>query len=192
MRQMSKDPTAASRARAAEAKASEESGGLKSINLSLSGVPNSAPGKKKPVFKSTLQPQNAATLGQTQAQAPPQPQPGESEARRESGVQGAGGQTEDDVDLDPEDGSSAKAEGWSKDRYRPQFPTGCSDPNCHMCEKGFLDWEKFQPPEDGFRPKVEEERVPIVLGIPPEVYDERGEVDYRKWKRQFIESMQAA
>ncbi|KAI7375385.1 hypothetical protein KC336_g19995, partial [Hortaea werneckii] len=41
--------------------------GLKSINLSLSGSAGGAApgGKKKPVFKSTLQPHNAASVGST-------------------------------------------------------------------------------------------------------------------------------
>ncbi|KAI7529941.1 hypothetical protein KC331_g14942 [Hortaea werneckii] len=65
MKQLTKDPNAASKAER-ERKANEEAG-LKSINLSLSGSASGAApgGKKKPVFKSTLQPHNAASVGST-------------------------------------------------------------------------------------------------------------------------------
>lgn len=65
MKQLTKDPNAASKAER-ERKANEEAG-LKSINLNLpsSGATGGGgpTGKKKPVFKSTLQPHNAAALG---------------------------------------------------------------------------------------------------------------------------------
>ena len=78
MKQFTRDPNAASKAER-ERKANEEAG-LKSINLSLSSSGSTtAPGagggagKKKPVFKSTLQPQNATTTttAATTPQAPP-------------------------------------------------------------------------------------------------------------------------
>lgn len=58
MRNLTKDPAAAARARAAEERNNAESG-LKSISLATAGGAGGIiPGKKKPVFKSTLQPQN--------------------------------------------------------------------------------------------------------------------------------------
>ncbi|KAK4542554.1 hypothetical protein LTR36_006602 [Oleoguttula mirabilis] len=66
MKQLTKDPNAISKAER-ERKANEEAG-LKSINLSLSsGGTGGSTTKKKPVFKSTLQPHNAAAIGQTAA-----------------------------------------------------------------------------------------------------------------------------
>jgi hypothetical protein len=61
MRAMTKDPSAAQKQRLAE---SRSASGLKSVSIPLSstGQPQTASGKKKPVFKSTLQPQNVAAL----------------------------------------------------------------------------------------------------------------------------------
>ncbi|KAK5133431.1 hypothetical protein LTR08_007770 [Meristemomyces frigidus] len=64
MKQLTKDPNAVSKAER-ERKSNEEAG-LKSINLSLTGSSGGASTtKKKPVFKSTLQPHNASVIGQT-------------------------------------------------------------------------------------------------------------------------------
>ena len=115
MRQLTKDPNAAAKARAAEQKANEESG-LKSINLSLSSTGST---KKKPVFKSTLQPHNAAALGQT-----------------ESNVAAHLGSEVPDENNDP---SGAIGNGWHEDRYQPQFVTGCDDEGCQICKGGTID-----------------------------------------------------
>ena len=62
MKQLTKDPNAISKAER-ERKANEEAG-LKSITLSLtSGSGGNVATKKKPVFKSTLQPHNASVIG---------------------------------------------------------------------------------------------------------------------------------
>lgn len=64
MRKLTKDPSAAARARAAEERQNAQSG-LKTISMPLGGAGGSAGQsgvKKKPVFKSTLQPQNAAAV----------------------------------------------------------------------------------------------------------------------------------
>ena len=115
MRQLTKDPNAAAKARAAEQKANEEAG-LKNINISLSSSTTS--GKKKPVFKSTLQPHNAAALGQSEAK-PMDPDTSVS-----------------DENNDP---SGAFGNGWYEDRYQPQFVTGCDDAGCEMCRRGYID-----------------------------------------------------
>lgn len=62
LRTLTRDPTAASKARAAE----NEAAGLKSIDLAASATTSGAP-KKKPVFKSTLQPHNAGAVNVTPA-----------------------------------------------------------------------------------------------------------------------------
>lgn len=116
MRQLTKDPNAAAKARAAEQKANEEAG-LKSINISLSSS-SSAPAKKKPVFKSTLQPQNATALGQSE------PKPMSVDA------------SVPDENNDP---SGAVSNGWYEDRYLPQFVTGCDDERCETCRRGYID-----------------------------------------------------
>ena len=70
MKQLTKDPNAISKAER-ERKSNEEAG-LKSINLSLtSGTGSGAAAKKKPVFKSTLQPHNASVMGQSTAVTAP-------------------------------------------------------------------------------------------------------------------------
>lgn len=103
MKQLTKDPNAAAKAQAAERRANEESG-LKSINISLN--PSGSSTKKKPVFKSTLQPQNAAAV-------PSAPDPAVSTT----------------VDDDP---SGAVRNGWYEDRYDPKFVTGCEE-DCPVC-----------------------------------------------------------
>ena len=117
MRQLTKDPNAAAKARAAEQKANEEAG-LKSINISLSSSTTAPSGKKKPVFKSTLQPHNAAALGQTESKS----------ANVEGGLM--------DENNDP---SGAIRNGWYEERYQPQFVTGCDDDGCEMCRRGYID-----------------------------------------------------
>ncbi|WPH02924.1 Hypothetical protein R9X50_00579400 [Acrodontium crateriforme] len=104
MKQMSKDPNAAAKARAAEQRANEEAG-LKAINLASakSSMPSSS-GKKKPVFKSTLQPHNAAAITPSSNGSP------------------SGGVGSDDQDL-----SNAKANGWWEARYRPEVITACEE-----------------------------------------------------------------
>ena len=97
MRKLTKDPSAAARARAAEERQNAESG-LKSISVPLGGSAGSSGQsgvKKKPVFKSTLQPQNAAIV-------PSKPQP-----------QGAS----------PEDPALAIYYGWHDRAYDPEYPT---------------------------------------------------------------------
>ncbi|KAK3724159.1 hypothetical protein LTR37_001283 [Vermiconidia calcicola] len=123
MRQLTKDPNAAAKARAAEQKANEEAG-LKSINISLSSSSTStaAAGKKKPVFKSTLQPHNAAALGQSGDATKPA--------------------TTTTLLLAPDennDPSGAVRNGWFEDRYQPQFVTGCDDAGCEVCQGGRID-----------------------------------------------------
>lgn len=113
---MSRDPNAAAKA---QQKANEEAG-MKNINIALnststsSGSTASGGGKKKPVFKSTLQPHNAAALGQSVA----------------SGVPVGGGEG---------DPSGAVRNGWFEERYQPRFVTGCEDPGCRCCERGIID-----------------------------------------------------
>jgi hypothetical protein len=62
---MTKDPNAAAKQRQSEARSNAE-GGLKSVSIPLSSSAaassSGGPAKKKPVFKSTLQPQNAAVI----------------------------------------------------------------------------------------------------------------------------------
>lgn len=120
MRQLTKDPNAAAKARE---RANEESG-LKSINLSLSSAAGAQPGKKKPVFKSTLQPHNAALLA------------GSSESKSSSGLDGA-------VATGGDDPSGAVANEWFEERYQPRFVSACDDPRCLICRGStFVDLEK--------------------------------------------------
>ena len=106
MKQLTKESHAAAKARTGDSQNIDDSG-VKSINISLSSS-TSAAGKKKPVFKSTLQPHNAAALGQTE------PKPS--------------------ILLDEnQDASGAISNGWYEDRYRPQFVTGCNDTTCKFC-----------------------------------------------------------
>lgn len=109
MRQLTKDPNAAAKARAAEQKANEEAG-LKTMNLLPIDASPAVP-KKKPVFKSILQ------SGQTQS-------------KDATGVSAL------DENSDP---SGAVRNGWHEQRYRPQFVTGCDDPRCRACQDGRLD-----------------------------------------------------
>ena len=119
MRQLTKDPNAAAKARAAEQKANEEAG-LKSINIASLSSSSTMSGKKKPVFKSTLQPHNAAVLGQSSES--------KSSANLDSEVP--------DQNSDP---SGAVRNGWYEDRYRPRFVTGCDDEGCEVCRGGSVD-----------------------------------------------------
>ncbi|EMC92865.1 hypothetical protein BAUCODRAFT_27192 [Baudoinia panamericana UAMH 10762] len=124
MKQLTKDPNAASKARDAERRANEEAG-LKSINLSL---PASVPGttKKKPVFKSTLQPHNAAVLGQ---QAPVTSQDSSiSRAVDEAWLK--------EYNADP---SQMVANGWANEAYDPRFPSICAACNGQCSGHGNYD-----------------------------------------------------
>lgn len=104
MKQMSKDPNAAAKARAAEQRANEEAG-LKAINLASAKASTTASsGKKKPVFKSTLQPHNVAAVAPSSSGSP------------------LGGESSDNRDL-----SNAKANGWWEARYRPEVITACEE-----------------------------------------------------------------
>lgn len=110
LKQLTKDPNAAAKARAAEQRANEDAG-MKSINIPLaasSSAGGASTGKKKPVFKSTLQPHNAAALGQTEVKA--------------------------SIPLDDSlDAAGAMRNGWYEDRYQPNLVTGCEDPRCNTC-----------------------------------------------------------
>ncbi|KAK0295570.1 hypothetical protein LTR54_004952 [Friedmanniomyces endolithicus] len=112
MKQLTKDPNAASKAREAERKANEEAG-LKSINLSLPSTATGASNKKKPVFKSTLQPHNAAVISQAT---------GAPTAAKDIKMSDA---TNDDwlneYNADP---TQMIANGWADDQYDPRFPGG--------------------------------------------------------------------
>jgi len=91
---------------------------MKSINLSsLSSSSAPASGKKKPVFKSTLQPHNAAAV-----------QPAAISTAAKSSSSG-----EDDP-------SGMVRNGWADDAYRPRFPLGCENEDCGMCQPGKLDF----------------------------------------------------
>ena len=115
MRQLTKDPNAAAKARLAEQRAQEESG-LRKIDPGSLKMPLPSSGvKKKPVFKSTLQPHNAAALGKSIGTTP-----------AEGNVSMA-----DELANDP---SGAIRNGWYEDRYQPQFVTGCDDPRCGVCK----------------------------------------------------------
>ncbi|KAK4956371.1 hypothetical protein LTR10_005895 [Elasticomyces elasticus] len=114
MKQLTKDPNAASKAREAERKANEEAG-LKSINLS--GAAAGSTTKKKPVFKSTLQPHNAAVVNQT---------PAPSAASRDVVMADAG--HDDWMKEYNEDPAQMHANGWAQDQYDPRFPADC--PKC--------------------------------------------------------------
>ena len=74
------------------------------------------PGKKKPVFKSTLQPHNAAALGQS------------TESKPGPGAADSGS-----------DASGAVRNGWFEERYQPRFATGCEEVGCSVCERGFIE-----------------------------------------------------
>ena len=121
MRQLTKDPNAAAKARAAEQRANEEAG-MTNISMPLSGTGSTSglkgvvAGKKKPVFKSTLQPHNAAALGQS-----------------------AEVKTSVDVGGEEGDASGAVKNGWFEERYQPRFVTRCDDGQCNVCSKGFID-----------------------------------------------------
>lgn len=118
MRHLTKDPNAAAKARVAEQKANEEAG-LKSLSLPAVTAATSNTGKKKPVFKSTLQPHNVAVLAHS------------VETKLPAGSSGM-----PDEDSDP---SGAVRNGWFEDRYQPRFVTGCDDLGCKVCQRGFID-----------------------------------------------------
>ena len=111
---MTRDPNAAAKA---QQRANEEAG-LQSIKVPLSTGRNTtgataSAGKKKPVFKSTLQPHNATAISRT---------------------------AESEVDVDVgSDGSGAVRNGWFEERYQPRFATGCEEVGCQVCGKGFID-----------------------------------------------------
>lgn len=140
MRLLSKDPHAASKARAAEQKANEEAG-LKSISLSSAALlgasttassATAAPstGKKKPVFKSTLQPHNA-----TAAAAAVPTGPGDAVAGTDEGVSG-----EAPLRLrEDNDPKGMVRNGWVGEAYEPGFVTGCDDPRCGGCRGGVVE-----------------------------------------------------
>ncbi|KAF2769668.1 hypothetical protein EJ03DRAFT_351164 [Teratosphaeria nubilosa] len=110
MKQLTKDPNAASKAER-ERKANEEAG-LKTINLNLSSAGAAPAAKKKPVFKSTLQPQNATSFAQSS----------EIEMR-----DGGGNDNDFEADLEAAyeaDIAQARTNGWWGEMYDPRFPSG--------------------------------------------------------------------
>ncbi|KAK5118110.1 hypothetical protein LTR62_004157 [Meristemomyces frigidus] len=117
LQQLTKDPNAAAKARESERKANEEAG-LKTINLNLSGAGSGAP-KKKPVFKSTLQPHNAAALGQSTSL----PRTGGADAEMSDAGDDA---WITEYNSDP---TQMKADGWEAERFDPRFPAG----ECQRC-----------------------------------------------------------
>lgn len=94
MKSLTKDPNAGARQRAAKEKANENAA-LKSVSMPLSelGSSGAAGGKKKkPVFKSTLQPQNAALAPKAMGEV-------------------------DLLGARAEDWNGAVANGWASDAY---------------------------------------------------------------------------
>lgn len=155
---MTRDPNAAAKSRDAERRANEEAG-LKSIDLSSLAASSSASGnalsarkgvgasaqpqKKKPVFKSTLQPHNvAAVLGTQQGSAPVLEGMGgegvakasvvvgdDSESRDASA--GAGQrQTTFDLHFDPSDPDLARLNGWAHDERFEEW----DEAECSLCD----------------------------------------------------------
>ncbi|KAF2210583.1 hypothetical protein CERZMDRAFT_99199 [Cercospora zeae-maydis SCOH1-5] len=97
MRNLTKDPSAAARQRAAEERANAESG-IKSISLAGAGTSTASSGKKKPVFKSTLQSKDAPA---------------------------APVKLVEDAADDTTDPSGAVRNGWADRAYKPgDFPQG--------------------------------------------------------------------
>lgn len=125
MRQITKAPNASSKAER-ELKANEEAG-LKSINLNLSGTSGGSgtTTKKKPIFKSTLQPHNAAAIGQTAALPT-------ASAKDDVEMLESGG--EDDLWLrDCVKLAAEPVQPSSSDRYDPRTPSRlspCPFPQC--------------------------------------------------------------
>ncbi|KAK5128462.1 hypothetical protein LTR85_003130 [Meristemomyces frigidus] len=124
MKQLTKDPNATTKAER-ERKANEEAG-LKSINLSLSGGASGATSsKKKPVFKSTLQPHNAAVIGQPAALPT---------ASTKDDIQMIDSSIDDDAWLRECVKLAAEpAQATSSDRYDPRVPSHlnpCPFPQC--------------------------------------------------------------
>lgn len=111
MKSLTKDPNAAARQRAAEEKANENAA-LKSVSMPLSGLGAGASGKKKPVFKTTLQPQNAALAPKAVNQ-----------------VDLLGGRAED--------WNGAVANGWSGEVYDPERVTEYADVSIEDLVRGF-------------------------------------------------------
>lgn len=113
---MTKDPNAAAK-RAAEQQRANDEAGIKTIDLASitsSASASSSAVKKKPVFKSTLQPQTAVALGLGEAKS----------------------LNLGDEDVDP---SGAVENGWAEDAYDPRFVVGCEDPRCGVCKDGVFD-----------------------------------------------------
>ena len=156
MRQLSKDPNAAAKAREAERKANEESG-LKSINISLAtsaGNSTGVAGKKKPVFKSTLQPHNAAVLGQ-------QPPMTTSDPTPSAATTGSRSRVSDDEYW--ETATHAKANGWYEDAYDPLAGATMGALICDDCERAGVRGRKcehtvfeWMTDQEGGWPAVEE------------------------------------
>lgn len=103
MKSLTKDPNSAARQRAAEEKANENAA-LKSVSMPISGLGSTgaAGGKKKPVFKSTLQPQNAALAPKAVGEV-------------------------DLLGSRAEDWNGAVANGWASDAYDPEKVTEYGD-----------------------------------------------------------------
>jgi len=128
MKQLTKDPNAASKAER-ERKANEEAG-LKSINLSISGAGGGGPTKKKPVFKSTLQPHNAAAVGQAA--------PLRIQSNKDDVVMTGTGIDDEQWLKDCMKLAAEPVQQDHPDRYDPRYPSqlglcpfpGCDDGNC--------------------------------------------------------------
>jgi hypothetical protein len=115
MKQLTRDPSAVSKAREAE----KSSSGLTSVSLSLSTSTNSSttsggPVKKKPVFKSTLQAHNA-TSAKNQVPGSDSKEDAEDASWLE------------EWNADP---TQMHANGWADQRHDPRFVRGHC-PACH-------------------------------------------------------------
>ncbi|KAH9811151.1 zinc finger protein [Teratosphaeria destructans] len=127
MKQLTKDPNAASKAER-ERRANEEAG-LKTLNLNhLSSGGAAPPAKKKPVFKSTLQPQHPASL-------PPHHDDDDDD---------------DAADLEAAyaaDPAQARTNAWEAERYDPRFPSAgfrvVVDPRRAVALVGTEGWEGY-------------------------------------------------
>ncbi|TKA70597.1 hypothetical protein B0A55_06700 [Friedmanniomyces simplex] len=133
MKQLTKDPNAANKAREAERKANEEAG-LKSINVSLPGAAAGSSTKKKPVFKSTLQPHNAAVVGQATGAS--------STAKDLSMNDVANDDWLNEYNADP---TQMNANGWADDQYDPRFPAS----DCPQC-RGPCDGHGLFDPRESY------------------------------------------
>ncbi|SMQ48318.1 unnamed protein product [Zymoseptoria tritici ST99CH_3D7] len=118
MRAMTKDPNAAAKQRLAESR-SNASGGLKSVSIPLSvsstinNTSTSGPVKKKPVFKSTLQPQNVAAVATL---------PGLAKSGGGGPVLAVSGGAVEGVMVS--DWNLARANGWEGEVYDPNVDDG--------------------------------------------------------------------